>query len=92
VSVVTGYWYTPPEVYEIAARVRAIAQKVRAQYTPASQVKNQLDQTWYGNAKNIFDGNFQGFPQAILNYSDELKQMADEILGIRWWVDIGSEP
>jgi uncharacterized protein YukE len=85
-SQALGHWITPPEVYQIASELKAAANKIEAVFTQVNQVDNQLDQSWLGNAKNIFDSHFNGFPKEILAYAQDLKQMADEVLAIQIWV------
>lgn len=87
VSVVPdGHWITPPEVNEIAREVREAAERIRSVHGTATGVDSQLDASWRGNAKNIFDAHFNSFPREILAYANDLDRMADEILGIQVWV------
>lgn len=85
-SVIQGKWITPPEVQGIAAEFRAAAERIRTVYHTVNSVGNRLDETWYGNSKNIFDSHFNSFPREIVAYADRLEQMAHEILQIQVWV------
>lgn len=84
--VPVGHWITPPEVGEVASRLRAAADQIRSVYSSVNAVNGQLDQSWRGNAKNIFDAHFNSFPREILAYANDLDQMANEILNIQIWV------
>jgi WXG100 family type VII secretion target len=84
--VPAGHWMTPPEVGEIASEFRAAADQIRSVYGSVNAVGGQLDQSWRGNAKNIFDAHFNAFPKEILAYANDLDHMASEILNIQVWV------
>ncbi len=81
-----GQWITPPEVSEIAREVRALAEQVRSVHGVATSVEGQLNASWRGNAKNIFDAHFNSFPREVLAYANDLDKMADEILSIQVWI------
>lgn len=81
-----GHWINPPEVGEIASQFRAAADQIRSVYGSVNAVGTNLDQSWRGNAKNIFDAHFNAFPNEILAYANDLDNMANEILNIRIWV------
>lgn len=81
-----GRWITPPETGGIASELRAVADAIRSVYNPVNSIGGQLDQTWRGNAKNIFDAHFNSFPRDILAYADELDRMANDVLNIQVWV------
>ncbi len=84
--VPVGHWITPPEVGAIASELRDAADQIRLLYGSVDAVGRQLDQSWRGNAKNIFDAHFNGFPKEILAYADDLERMARDILNIQVWV------
>lgn len=84
--VPVGHWITPPEVGEIANRFRVIADQIRTVYASVNAMEGQLEQSWRGNAKNIFDAHFNSFPREILAYADDLDHIANEILNIQIWV------
>lgn len=85
-AAVPGKWITPPEVHSIASEFRAAADQIRYVYNSVSAVGTQLDQSWSGNAKSIFDAHFNSFPKEILAYADDLDRMAHEVLNIQVWV------
>ena len=84
--VPAGHWITPPEVGEIASELRAAADQIRSVYNSVNTVGIQLNQSWRGNAKNIFDSHFNTFPKDVLAYAHDLDQMANEVLSIQVWV------
>ncbi len=81
-----GKWITPHEVQEIARELRAAAEQMRTVFQTANEVGNQLDDTWSGNAKNIFDAHFNSFPNETAAYAERLEQMAHAVLQIQVWV------
>ena len=85
-GIETGEWITPPETREIANEFRAAADRIREVYHAVQSAGSQLDATWVGNAKNIFDSHFDSFPREIAAYADHLDQMAHEILQIQVWI------
>lgn len=85
-----GHWITPPEVGGIASEFRAAADQIRSVYNSVNAVGGQLDQTWRGNAKNIFDAHFNSLPKEVLAYANDLDHMANEILNIQVWVLYGT--
>lgn len=91
-SAIPGKWITPPEVHQIASEFRAAAERIRAVYHSVNSVGNRLDETWLGNAKNIFDAHFNSFPREIAAYADRLDQMANEISQIQVWVPDETAP
>ena len=85
-AAVPGRWITPPEAHAIASELRSAADQIKTVYQSVNGVGNQLDETWYGNAKNIFDSHFNSFPKELLAYASQLDQMAQEVLQIRIFV------
>lgn len=86
----TGEWITPQEAFEYAARYRAAAAEMREIAHRALNVGHRLDDSWFGNAKNIFDSHFNSFPQEIFAYADSLENMAQQISRIEVWVERNS--
>ncbi len=85
-SQVPGHWITPPEVEQFARELRAAADQIREVFHTATAVRSQLDSSWFGNAKNIFDSHFDGFPHDVASFAHRLDQMASEALAIQVWV------
>lgn len=85
-AVAPGKWITPPEVHEIARELRSAADQIRSVYQSVSSVESQLDGSWLGNAKNVFDAHFNGFPKEIMAYATRLDHMAVEVLNIQVWI------
>jgi uncharacterized protein YukE len=85
-ALATGEWITPPEVYRIAGEIKAVANQVESLYSTANGVGVELNGTWFGNAKNIFDAHFNGFPNEFIAYANELRSMAAQVLAIKVWI------
>ena len=83
-----GKWITPHEAGEIASQYRAAANEIRNIEQQVSRVGANLDSSWLGNSKNIFDSHFNSFPAEITGYANLLDRMADEISRIKVWVEI----
>ena len=86
-----GKYITPSEAYEASNRFRAAANDARIVSQKVAQVGMRLDESWIGNAKNIFDSHFNSLPSELAAYADMLDRMAHDISNIEVWVEIDEQ-
>lgn len=73
----------PPEAHAIADAFRREARRVRDITAQARNTKSALDNSWTGNSKNRFSGNFDPQIGQLDNYANILEEKARQIDNIR---------
>lgn len=70
--------YDPPEGRAAATIFRNAANDLRSLANQVNSVRMNLQESWYGTAKNIFFENSSDTPKALNNHANVLDQLAGE--------------
>lgn len=81
-------WITPPETRPIVSELLAQAQQVRDLRGQIERVRNDLDSSWTGGAKNSFISNLDSLIHDYGNFANNLETKAGEIAAITVWVEV----
>ena len=86
--------YDPPEAHAAARVYRSAASEVRTVAQQVRSMRGSLEETWFGNAKNIFFGNSEHTAANLDRHASTLEGLAREaeepvtVIKLVWvWVD-----
>ena len=75
--------FVPQEAHGIAERLRSEAAHIREYANQLRDVRNTLNNTWQGNSKDRFMGEYQAEPDRLDSYAAWLITRANEIEQIK---------
>ena len=81
-------WITPPETKPIVSELFAQAQLVRDLRSQLQTVRNELDSSWTGGAKNTFVSSLDSLINQYGGYANNLDAKAQEIAAITVWIEV----
>ena len=74
--------FYPKEGQIIAAFLEKKADDVEAYAVRVNRIKDELDSSWEGNAKNRFIAEFENMPSEVRSYAAELRACARKVRAI----------